>query len=327
MVGLKNRLLFIHVPKAAGTSFNSYIEKNVDRAVSHVEGMKSLEESKLLGFDYVSGHVSFSRFESLFNLSDWKTIAIFREPYSYAISHLSWVRKLADPGEEERFRSHPRMFQTVALKMAELDLSQPSQIKLLIDWMRSVGFTYMFNTQLAYLFQRANEIKDDREAVSMGLLNLAKINYVGVADQVDLFKRILDEEFGFDTGSGAMPKENINRNTYGMNIEDEQIRAALDPFVNRDKEVYAAAKDRFLLLREKHDNQLVCSVSGYVDTIEEQEVSGWVVGCSGGGSLVVELEINGAVKSSQVANLFRPGILEKGLHATGRCGFRFALND
>jgi len=227
------RIFYFHVPKTAGSTFTNVLDSHFNKTIHHIEGIEKIDAKFLNDFDAVSGHVTYNTIDSILNLKQWFTIATFREPYSHIVSHLSWVRKLADEGEEKRFNQHPEIFQDLALKMKSLDLSNSSSIQQLLDYLEKANFHYFFNTQTLYM--------DNNRDLDAANSNLERINLVGLTEEMDGFYKSLFSSLGIVEHIKKIKSLNKNPNKYGLDITDEKTRSALYPFVNKDLYLYDKA--------------------------------------------------------------------------------------
>lgn len=69
------------------------------------------------------------------------------------------------------------------------------------------------------------------------------------------------------------------------------------------------------------------NVKGYLDGIKESSIEGWGFNLDNDKAIILDIYINGEYKGSTEANKFRKGLKSKGIHQTGRCGFKFDLVD
>ena len=92
------RVLFVHIPKTAGSSFNSWLSGKFeqDRFAIHVESLPQWfsHVEHFRNFDFVSGHLTLTHFERRLNIADYYCVTFVREPYAQLASHLAWIRKL-----------------------------------------------------------------------------------------------------------------------------------------------------------------------------------------------------------------------------------------
>ncbi len=318
-------IFYFHVPKTAGSSINKFFSDNLSKHHFHIENVKNLDKEFCTKYNFLSGHVSYNRMDKVLDLKKWITFATFREPVSYTISHLKWVRKLADRGEEERFNSHPKIFQKIALKMAEYDFSQVNDIKDFIKWVESIDFYYFHNTQLHYMHQTNDQGSLSQKQIDIAIKNLNTIDFVGIQEELDDFMDIIAYEFGWEVEK--KPKVNINDNNYGFDINNEETKKALLPLYRQDMIIYEEAKKLYNQQKNLYKVKEVENIIGFVDQITPKEVNGWARSKTSLKKLELELQVNGQTIQKTKANLFRQGLKTKGIHPTGFCSYVFDLSD
>lgn len=231
---MKNKVFYVHIPKTAGTTVASLLDEHFNNTIHHIEG-KGLSREALDKYDVVSGHITYTAIDRLLDLSNWTTIATFREPYSHIASHIRWIRKLAEESEVNIFNRVPKEFQELALFMKTLDFSHTKEIKKLVNYLIESNFLYMHNTQTLYM--------DSDKSIENAISNMNKINIIGLTESIDHFYSYLHTYFDW-----SLPKEevkaknlNINNNKYQIDILDEKTRATLYPLVNKDIVLYEEA--------------------------------------------------------------------------------------
>ena len=226
------KVFYFHIPKTAGTTVASLLDEHFNNTLHHIEGQPITPEF-LNKYDVVSGHVTYTHIEKILDLSQWVTIATFREPYSHIASHINWVRKLADKGEEQRFSKHPKDFQDLALYMKTLNLSYADDIKELIKYFSQTDFHYFYNTQTLYM--------DKDKRLDIAIKNLGHINIIGLTETMGAFKNHLHSFFEWRRSFKSPKKLNKNTSNYGLNIADTETREALYPLIDKDLFLYDEA--------------------------------------------------------------------------------------
>tara|TARA_R110000850_G_scaffold236880_1_gene361664 strand:- start:248 stop:997 length:750 start_codon:yes stop_codon:yes gene_type:complete len=237
------KILYIHVPKTAGSSINKYFSNNLKSHRFHIEGINGLNKDICESYEFISGHLPYNVIDKMLPLEEWITLISFREPVSYVISHLSWVRQLADQGEEERFNAHPKPFQRIARKMTEYNFSNPDDLSDLITWLEDENLLFLHNTQMYFLNGEHNRSTYSHSQVNAALKNLESIDLVGIQEDINQFMNMLSMKFEWPANQVVM--ENVSHNKYGLDINDDKITKALFPLYDKDVIVYEKAKKIF----------------------------------------------------------------------------------
>lgn len=319
------KLFYFHVPKTAGSSINDFFSNYINKYHFHIEGVQDLDEGFFDQYDFLSGHMSYTQMDKLLKLNDWITFATFREPISYAISHLKWVRKLADPGEEERFNAHPPIFQEIALKMTKFDFSSPEDIQKFIKWLESIDFYYLHNTQLRYmnLTSYRNALKDT--SIEIALTNMRKINFIGIQEEMSDYMDNISYEFNWEVKK--KPFVNTNDNNYGFDILCDETKKALFPLYEKDIIIYEEARRLYCKQKVLYENENTVQVRGFVDSRKKYSISGWARFEKSLKKVELDLKLDGKIVSTTTANIFRQGLKTKGIHPSGLCGFGFVIDQ
>ncbi len=236
----KERIFYFHIPKTSGSSLNRYLTEvfGTDRSLCHIQGLPTLCPQQLDRYDFVSGHMTYTKMRVLLDLENWLTVATFREPYAHVISHLCWLRKLSDPGEEKLFRETSAIFQNLSREMTQYDFSRPSEITRFICAMEASGFSYFHNCQTLYLDESCKSLET-------ALKNLEHIDVVGLAEDLPGLIAIIARRLNLDLPRSPSRRENVNPFKYGFRGNDPGTREALFPLVERDLVIYHEARARF----------------------------------------------------------------------------------
>lgn len=321
------KLLYFHVPKTAGSSINKFFSTNLLNHHFHIESVANLNKDWCEKYQFLSGHVSYNRMNAMINLNEWITFATFREPLSYVISHLKWVRKLAEDSESERLAAHPKIFQDIAIKMKEYDFSNANQITMFIQWLESINFYYFHNTQTHYMNQTNEQGFLSDAQIDIALNNMEKINFIGVQESLSEYMELISYEFGWNIDLNDEIRVNTNENNYGFDISNIEIQKALLPLYQTDILIYEKAKKLFkqqqaLYLQDSYED-----IIGFIDYIDNKEIRGWVRSRNSLKKIHLELRYKNIIHQETLANIYREGLKLKEIHPTGLSQFKFKIND
>jgi hypothetical protein len=235
------KLLFMHIAKAAGSTVNSFFAshyRNEQYAV-HIESNEKWRSSPddLNKLHFLSGHIHLHALAKKLNLDDYYKVTVVREPFEQLRSHLSWIRKLSDPGEDQRFRQHPTYIQNFSAKLAKVDLSNPKALKEVMESLEDVEMQLVDNCQVRYFTQiPAGEAVNDahpREAI-----NASKVfDEIGTTDRTSAFLKEVASKMEWPEPDN-FTRENITQNFYGLDTSKAEIRAVLEPYVRHDLLLY-----------------------------------------------------------------------------------------
>lgn len=238
------KLVYIHVPKTAGTSLNSFLSSHFDKSALHVENNWKNYNEIFEKNDFVSGHIPYSKFENACDLDKCTTIITLRLPIEHVVSHICWVRKLADPNEKKRFMAHPDIYKKIALKMKEYDFSCPDQLEALLDWLESIPFFLFHNNQTFFLNERPPSTYDmSTNYLEKAIENLNKVNLIGVSDEFDDFLIKISDLYGWNLPQKNSYFFNSNINKYGINLSNTKTLNILNRLIEYDNILYNKAKE------------------------------------------------------------------------------------
>jgi hypothetical protein len=246
-------IFYLHIPKTAGSSMNRFLinQFEEDETLLHIESRNIFKNQDTLDnadtYKLLSGHVSFPQMINKMDVVNTRqTIATFRLPLAHVISHISWVRKLAEPAEHGRLQKHNMTIQKTAAKLADTDLSQPNEITELIRWLEANKVFVFHNTQTKYLCGGGQGVFSPG-LINQALQHLNQIDYVGTVERLNEFISLLCYRLGFSQpNESSTIKENSNSRTYGLDIKDTSICRALQPLIGWDQVIYNQARHRFI---------------------------------------------------------------------------------
>ena len=151
-VNTKEKFVFIHIPKCAGTSVARYL--NID------DSYYSLEHEKINNVLYTPQHYTYKILNKKINLKDYFTFSFVRNPYNRVISDFFWLQdigKLDKTTDKKNFDEW--FFKYYSVIDIDHKLPQNNYIcdidgNILVDYVGRVeSFNEDFNTILNFIKQ------------------------------------------------------------------------------------------------------------------------------------------------------------------------------
>jgi hypothetical protein len=195
------------------------------------------EPDELKKLNFLSGHISLFDLDTKLDLDDYYKVTVVREPYAHLRSHLSWINRLALPGEEQRFKQHEAYIQAFARKLSKVDFACPDELKTLVESLEDLEMRLVDNCQVRY-FTRVPAGQpvcdvDAREAIKASIA----FDQIGTAESLGEFlKKVADEMLWPEPE--YLVRENVNQGFYGLDLSNKCTRAALEPLVKHDLTLY-----------------------------------------------------------------------------------------
>ncbi|MEA3380141.1 MAG: hypothetical protein U9Q87_04620 [Pseudomonadota bacterium] len=234
-------LLYVHIAKTAGSTINNVVSSWFEEKQSLIHVESKSDWSDYVNTHYVkflSGHRPYKEFikndivKSLYN----KAIS-FREPYAHVISHIAWIRALAESENKDRFLAHPKYIQDLSVKLSNSDLSCAVELKNLIANLNTHEFRLLDNCQLRYIRTAIEKENVDETDITDSIENLKDFDFVGDDSNVSGFLSKIANRYGINY-SITDRRDNVLSQKFGLDIRDEEIRAALHPLIQHDLELY-----------------------------------------------------------------------------------------
>lgn len=241
------RLLYMHIPKTAGSSFNSFVSRNLgsENCVEHIES--NAEWNTPGGFEvfrnaaYLSGHIRLQEWARKVDFSRYLTAVTLREPYAHLGSHIAWTRRLAEPGNEKAFQRHTTEIQDVARRLALVDWASPDDVR---EWAQHLTMheRYLFdNHQVRYLAEVPPARAVDTSDVMLAKNMLGLFNIVGITEDLGSFITRIADAMGWPPPQEAY-RDNRYTQRFGLRVDDPATREALKPLVGHDISLYPSAQ-------------------------------------------------------------------------------------
>ena len=235
------KVLFLHIPKTAGSSFNAIFRNAVPqgRHFEHLEGhgerLKEICEDGLPYF--VSGHLTFDSIHTYVERPDVFSISILREPVNQLLSHLKWVKYVGSPGFP-----HPQHIEASILQLArqlfETPLHDIVAIERLID--SRLGRQLFDNLHVRYM-TNARMDRVDESHLHNALENVLKLSYVFVLENLEV---ALGELRGRIPAITSIGFENAARSSETVDLADSEIGRFYRELTCYDQKLHDAVRSK-----------------------------------------------------------------------------------
>lgn len=239
-------ILFMHIPKTAGTSFNAFMRMHVpyDAASHHIENYSSRTYSSLAAENtYLAGHLRVEVLKKYFNMAEFDCYSIVRNPYNHLHSHLNWLKGIAVLKGTAFFKRHGKEVQQLALKIAELDFTDLEQVKKFVFGLQGFELDYFDNCQTRYFLDYRPE------KVSLGdfqntLSNIDLFKYIGLTEKYERFKFVISSSY--DLPEMSLP-DTFNKTMHPCLYDCfcEEMKEIFYPLVHADMLLYDRVKTCF----------------------------------------------------------------------------------
>ena len=239
MKKLSETAVFMHIPKTAGTSFNTLAQSIFPRgtAINHIELLPEASYSPLAKrYNYISGHLRFGQLKEHFDSDKIHFYTILREPYAHLHSHLKWLIQTAKNPEEKYFKATNPIIYELGKKLAGVSFSDKEALPKLVCSLNAIEAAFIDNLQTRYFLNQQPERITPGD-LDTALDNCRQFRLVGITEQYEKFVRAFGELTSIST---AIPpgKLNISTSEPLFDLKDQALTNILLPLVQCDLELY-----------------------------------------------------------------------------------------
>lgn len=237
-------LLYVHIPKTAGSTINKYLKGAFTPARSLIHAESSHQWAQKVNnseIDYISGHIPYVVFSKKIKLAKYKKLISFREPLSHIASHLAWVRALALDENKNRYNHHPKYIQRLSKKLSLFDFSDPESLTLMIDALDEAEFRLFDNTQTRYIRSDVTKVKVDNDDFNAAIDNLKSFDFIG-CDDISSVLNDISKEYNVKHEYDA-ERVNVNNEKFGLDMTNIETINALSPLIKYDALLYNEIKN------------------------------------------------------------------------------------
>jgi hypothetical protein len=242
----------MHIAKTAGSSLNAWFASQFPdgRQAVHVESHADWPARawRLSHLDFISGHVAMHTLDRHLDLARWYSVTVMRDPWAQLASHLAWIRRLSDPGEEARLARHTEVIQRLSARLAEVNFRSARSIQ---KWWQGengegpgqAALRLLDNCQVRYFTGIEPEQTVTEADAARAIEASARMDRIGTLDTLDAFRDCVALDMGW-TLPPELPRENVTREFYGLDTSRARIRRVLEPLVRHDLALYKHVKNR-----------------------------------------------------------------------------------
>lgn len=239
-------ILFMHIPKTAGTSFNSFMRLHVpcDFASHHIENYNKSRYALLAqGKSYLAGHLRIDTLKQCFDIDRFDCYSIVRNPYSHLYSHLNWLKGIALLKGSAFFDQHSKEVKKLAIKIAELDFTKLTQVQRFVVGLRGYELDFFDNCQTRYFLDYRPE-KMSLTDFPNTLANIELFKHIGLTEKYDQFRSFISSSYDLPEVSDSAP---VNRAMHPplYDWESEDMKEIFYSLVHADTLLYNTVRNRF----------------------------------------------------------------------------------
>lgn len=232
-------ILFMHIPKTAGTSFNTLVRSLLPNvpAVSHIEAYEKEKYPQLTKHNkYISGHLRYGVFNEHFCSDRSRLYTIVREPFSHLHSHLQWIiRSAVDEKSNTLMHRNPTIY-NLGMRIREIDFSKNDAIAAFVNDLTPLEAAFFDNMQTRHFLNNPVErvCEDDlQEAVA----NSSSFDHIGLTEEYDDFVKVFSQQNNINVPV-KLERLNKSRSKKLFDIGDPVVRDILKPLVCYDVQLY-----------------------------------------------------------------------------------------
>ena len=240
------RIFFMHIPKTAGTSFNTFIRQHYpDGLVStHIESLPESKYPELVREKcFLGGHFRLETLLKNFDPDNYCLYTIIRNPHRHLHSNLNWLRGGLTRPADEVFRNYPQNLQEFGRKLGSAHLDVKSTLGTIVNNLSEFECELFDNRQTRH-FLDYKPLRVGQEDLEQAIINLRLFTDVGLTEKYEEFLK----RFCLRHDLKYIKQESLyNRSRFRAlyDITEVEMQRLLEPLVAYDLQLYEAAAEIF----------------------------------------------------------------------------------
>ncbi len=231
-------IIFMHIPKTAGTSFNTYASQffPANKSITHIEAVPDNRAALAQQYNYIAGHLSFGKLVALYPPVNFKYYSIVRNPIRHLHSHLNWVRGIGVDQTCGFFKKHPYVIQELAVKLNSRKMNIKDILYSFVQNLDGFEVDFFDNIQTRYFLDyRPERVTSDD--ISSAINNCAIFKNIGLTESYMEFTRAFCAENEFSHIEQPKPLNRSNHKPL-YDIQSAEIKEIIFPLVREDLALY-----------------------------------------------------------------------------------------
>ena len=247
----KNNVFFMHIPKTAGTSFNSFAGSlyRPEEIITHIEAFDQTAYPNIAAqYRFVSGHLRVDTIHNFFSDPGIQLYTLIREPYSQLHSHLNWLRGIGADRKSTFYQMHNALFKDLADDFGDKTELNHQALQNIVDNISGVLKKLVDNNQSRY-FLRGDPDTVTEKDFSEIRDNVKLFTLVGTTKDYHLFQKCFCKINSFPQPVAVKP---LNRSRFSQLYDhtDPVTQEIMKPLVSYDLRLYAIAqRDKSVFLK------------------------------------------------------------------------------
>jgi hypothetical protein len=231
-------IIFMHIPKTAGTSFNAYASQffPAGKSITHIEEISGNRSDFTRRHNYIAGHLPLGKLAELYPPEHFIYYTIIRDPFEQLHSHLNWLKGIGVNQTSGFYKKHPRVIQKLAAKLNVKKKDIKDMLHSFVENLDGFELDFFDNIQTRYFLDYRPE-KLTAEDVRSARKNCSVFKRIGVTESYRQFMRNFCRENGFIYIDQAKPLNKAKLKPL-YDTDSPEIKEILFPLVEADTALY-----------------------------------------------------------------------------------------